>query len=120
MTVVDSFDVPVTDLCIVGDSLYYMGSSFNYFTMEYDRMMGILNVRTNEMVTTLLSTAPEAAAIVQPYGIIVNPQTHDFYLMDAKNYFSSGELLHFNADGTFDYKVRTGDIPGHAVFLMKE
>ena len=120
MTVVDSFDVPVTDLCIVGDSLYYMGSSFNYFTMEYDRMMGILNVRTNEMVTTQLSTAPEAAAIVQPYGIIVNPQTHDFYLMDAKNYFSSGELLHFNADGTFDYKVRTGDIPGHAVFLMKE
>jgi hypothetical protein len=39
--------------------------------------------------------------------------------MDAKNYVSSGELLHFNADGTFDWKVKTGDIPGHAAFLIK-
>ena len=120
MTVVDSFDVPVTDLCIVGDSLYYIGSSFNYLTMENDRVMGIINVKTHDVVTTHLTTAPEAAAIVQPYGIIVNPQTHDFYLMDAKNYVSSGELLHFHADGTFDYKVRTGDIPAHAAFMMKD
>jgi hypothetical protein len=39
--------------------------------------------------------------------------------MDAKNFVSSGELLHFKADGSFDYKVRTGDIPAHAVFLTK-
>ena len=37
--------------------------------------------------------------------------------MDAKNYVSSGELLHFRSDGTFDYKVRTGDIPAHATFV---
>ena len=37
--------------------------------------------------------------------------------MDAKNYVSSGELLHFLPDGTFDWKVKTGDIPGHAAFL---
>ena len=54
-----------------------------------------------------------------PYGIIVNPLRRDFYLMDAKDFISSGELLHFHADGTFDYKVSTGDIPGHAVFLYK-
>ena len=115
----DDFDVPVTDLCLVGDSLYYLGSSFNYFTMTNDRVMGIINVRTHEMVATQLTTAPEAASIVQPYGIIVHPENRDFYLMDAKNYVSSGELLHFNADGTFDYKVRTGDIPAHAAFLFK-
>ena len=119
MELIDDFDVPVTDLCLVGDSLYYLGSSFNYFTMTNDRVMGIINVRTHEMVTTQLTTAPEAASIVQPYGIIVHPENRDFYLMDAKNYVSSGELLHFNADGTFDYKVRTGDIPAHAAFLFK-
>jgi hypothetical protein len=52
-----------------------------------------------------------------PYGLIVNPVDKDFYLMDAKNYVSSGELFHFKADGTFDWSVRTGDIPAHAVFV---
>ena len=112
-------DVVVSDLCIVGDSLYFIGVKSNFQTMKNERMLGIINVVTHEVVNTRLTTAKEAAAIIQPYGIIVNPNGRDFYLMDAKNYVSSGELLHFHADGTFDYKVRTGDIPGHAVFLTK-
>ena len=112
-------DVVVSDMCIVGDSLYYMGMQFNYQTMKNERMLGIVNVVTHEVVSAQLTTAQEAKDIVQPYGIIVNPNERDFYLMDAKNYVSSGELLHFHADGMFDYKVRTGDIPAHAVFLTK-
>ena len=112
-------DVVVSDMCIVGDSLYYMGMQFNYETMKNERMLGIINVATHEVVNRQLTTAKEADAIIQPYGIIVNPNGRDFYLMDAKNYVSSGELLHFKKDGTFDYKVRTGDIPAHAVFLTK-
>ena len=112
-------DVVVSDMCIVGDSLYYMGIQFNYETMKNERMLGIINVATHEVVNRQLTTAKEAEAIIQPYGIIVNPNGRDFYLMDAKNYVSSGDLLHFHQDGTFDYKVRTGDIPAHAVFLTK-
>ena len=112
-------DVMVSDLCIVGDSLYFIGVQSNYKTMKNERMLGIINVVTHEVVTTQLTTAKEAESMIQPYGIIVNPTERDFYLMDAKNYVSSGDLLHFHADGTFDYKVRTGDIPGHAVFLTK-
>ena len=112
-------DVVVSDMCIVGDSLYYMGMQFNYETMKNERMLGIINVGTHEVVNRQLTTAKEAEAIIQPYGIIVNPNGRDFYLMDAKNYVSSGDLLHFHQDGTFDYKVRTGDIPAHAVFLTK-
>ena len=112
-------DVVVSDMCIVGDSLYFVGVQFNYETMKNERMLGIINVATHEVVNRQLTTAKEADAIIQPYGIIVNPNERDFYLMDAKNYVSSGELLHFKKDGTFDYKVRTGDIPAHAVFLTK-
>ena len=112
-------DVVVSDMCIVGDSLYYMGMQFNYETMKNERMLGIINVATHEVVNRQLTTAKEADAIIQPYGIIVNPNERDFYLMDAKNYVSSGDLLHFKRDGTFDYKVKTGDIPAHAVFLTK-
>ena len=118
--VIDTLKVPVTDLCIVGDSLYYLGTGYNNFTQQNDREMGIINIRTHSVVSSTLSTAPEIDAIEMPYGIIVNPVDRDFYLMDAKNYVSSGQLLHFKADGTFDFKVNTGDIPAHAVFLEKK
>ena len=106
----------VSDLCIVGDSLYFYGSQWSELTMTNTVTYGIVNVRTHQLVSTSLSTAPEVAKIRMPYGIIVNPLHRDFYLMDAKNYVSSGELLHFLSDGTFDWKVKTGDIPAHAAW----
>lgn len=119
MQVVGHLDQPVSDLCIVGDSLYFYGSQYNEVTMKNTITYGIINVRTHKIVSTSLSDSQEIQKIRMPYGIIVNPIHRDFYLMDAKNYVSSGELLHFLPDGTFDWKVKTGDIPAHAVFLKK-
>jgi DNA-binding beta-propeller fold protein YncE len=115
-----SLGMAVSDLCIVGDSLYFYGADFNFLTMENQITYGIINVRTHQVVTTELSQAPEVKNIEMPYGIIVNPLERDFYLMDAKNYVSSGQLLHFRKDGTFDYSVWTGDIPAHAAFVFKQ
>ena len=112
-------DQPVSDLCIVGDSLFFYGSQWSEVTMSNTVTYGIINVRTHQIVSNQLSDAPEISKIRMPYGIIVNPIHRDFYLMDAKNYVSSGELLHFLPDGTFDWKVKTGDIPAHAAFLRK-
>ena len=120
MQVIGHLDQPVSDLCIVGDSLYFYGSQWSEITMTNTVTYGIINVRTHQIVNTSLSNAPEISKIRMPYGIIVNPIHRDFYLMDAKNYVSSGELLHFLPDGTFDWKVKTGDIPAHAVFLYKK
>ena len=117
MKVGGHLDQSVSDLCIVGDSLYFYGSQWSEVTMTNTVTYGIINVRSHQVVTNTLSTAPEIQKIRMPYGIIVNPLQRDFYLMDAKNYVSSGELLHFLPDGTFDWKVKTGDIPGHAAFL---
>ena len=119
MKVGGHLDQPVSDLCIVGDSLYFYGSQWSEVSMTNTITYGIINVRTHQIVSTSLSDAPEISKIRMPYGIIVNPIHRDFYLMDAKNYVSSGELLHFQPDGTFDWKVKTGDIPAHAAFLFK-
>jgi len=119
MQVSGCIDTPVSDMCIVGDSLYFYGADYNAVTYDVTTAQGIINVQTHTQVDNVLSTAAEYKKIRQLYGIVVHPQNRDFYLMDAKNYVSSGELLHFHADGSFDYKVRTGDIPGHAVFLFK-
>ena len=119
MKVGGHLDQSVSDLCIVGDSLYFYGSQWSEVTMTNTVTYGIINVKTHQVVSTSLSDAPEISKIRMPYGIIVNPIHRDFYLMDAKNYVSSGELLHFLPDGTFDWKVKTGDIPAHAAFLFK-
>ena len=119
MLVGGHLDQPVSDLCIVGDSLYFYGSQWSEIMLKNTVTYGIINVRTHQMVSTSLSDTPEISKIRMPYGIIVNPLQRDFYLMDAKNYVSSGELLHFLPDGTFDWKVKTGDIPAHAAFLYK-
>ena len=118
MEVGGRLDVAVSDMCIVGDSLYYYGSEWNEAAQRNTVNYGIINVRTHEVLKTTLFGAKEIAAMRMPYGIIVNPENKDFYLMDAKNYVSSGELLHFRKDGTFDWKVRTGDIPGHGCFII--
>jgi len=117
--VMDSIDTPVSGLSIVGDSLYYYGSAWNNATATNNISYGLINVRTHKIIDTNLFSAPQLKAITMPYGIIVNPTDRDFYLMDAKNYVSSGSLLHFKSDGTFDWSVQTGDIPGHATFVYK-
>ena len=119
MVVGDTIKTAVSDMCIVGDSLYYVGVAFNYETFSNQISYGIINVRTHQMMETQIFSAPEIASIEMPYGIMVNPINRDFYIMDAKNYVSSGELLHFHADGTFDWRVWTGDIPAHATFIYK-
>ena len=119
MQVMGYIDTPLSDLCIVGDSLYYYGADMSAITYEVFSASGIINVRTHELVSPSLSASEEFRSIRQLYGIMVNPQERDFYLMDARNYTSSGYLLHFHPDGTFDYKVRTGDIPAHAAFVYK-
>lgn len=113
----DEIPASVSDMCIVGDSLYYIGTAWSEIEQRNTVSYGIINVRTHQVVADHLSTSPEISKIRMPYGIMVNPYNRDFYVMDAKNYVSSGELFHFKPDGTFDWSVRTGDIPAHAVFI---
>ena len=113
-------EVPVSNMCIVGDSLYYIGVQWNETSKKNSIEYGIVNVSQHKVIAHSLSSAPEIQSIEMPYGIIVNPQKKDFYLMDAKNYVSSGELFHFKADGTFDWRVWTGDIPAEASFVYRK
>lgn len=119
MSNLTSYDLPVSDLCIVGDSLYYIGVEWSYENNSNKVCHGILNIRTGQLLGDKAADDSAWGSITLPYGIIVNPIDRDFYVMDAKDYLSSGQLFHFNADGTFDWSVWTGDIPGHAAFVYK-
>lgn len=112
-------DRSVSVMSLVGDSLYCMGTSFSYLTGDYEKSFFIVDITTRKVIDTSLFDAPEIADMQMPYGLLVNPLSRDFYLMDAKNCVSSGELLHFTSSGQFDWKVRTGDIPSRGCFLFK-
>ena len=117
--VVARLEIPISSMTIVGDSLYYIGTTFSYDDGGYKKDFGIVDVLSRTTITTDLFEAPEIKNITLPYGIIVNPFDKDFYLLDAKNYVSSGELLHFSAEGQFLWRVSTGDIPSRGVFLER-
>jgi len=115
--VVARLEIPISSMTIVGDSLYYIGTTFSYADGGYRKEFGIVDVSLQRCSVAVLFDTPEVRNITMPYGIIVNPQDRDFYILDAKNYVSSGELLHFDADGNFLWRVSTGDIPSRGVFL---
>ena len=110
---VQNFDLPVSNFSLAGDTLFCLCTSENT-----EPHIVLLNLKT-QTLSTLTLQGLDFPRLVHPYGIIANPVSRDFYVMDAKNYVSSGELLHFLPDGSFDWRVQTGDIPSRAVFVSK-
>lgn len=116
--VADSIDTPVADMAFRGDSLLYYGATIDPFTGSSRMNYGIINTSTRQIVNTQL--IDNTQQIEMPYGMMVHPVTGDIYIMDATNYVSSGKLFCFDADGHFKWVTWTGDIPGHACFLVKD
>lgn len=108
-SVVDSIDTPVDGFDINGDSLVYYGNK-NY---------GIIDLRSGDIVNSNFIHQNASDPIKTPYGIIINPETGNVYIMDATNYVSSGKLFCFDKNGNYKWSTWTGDIPGHACFTGK-
>ena len=116
-TVVDSVPMPVDNFCIEGDSLFFFGQQFNWETLEDERVFGIVNVKTRELLTE--NFINDDRVFQKPYGIAVNPMSGDIYLTDAKDYVTPGMLYCIGPEGKIKWEVRTGDIPAHFAFRKK-
>ena len=64
----DEMETSISDMCIVGDSLYYIGTAWNEILQRNTVSYGIINVRTHQKVADHLSNAPEMSKIRLPYG----------------------------------------------------
>ena len=114
--VVGSFDIPSTGMAMSGDSLFIYGTEFSYQTSAWNVAYTIINTRTRQVVTDCFITDGTEQEIEMPYGIAVNPDTHEFYITDAGNYVSPGMLYCFTPDGHKKWSVRTGDVPSRFAF----
>lgn len=119
MLVTDTLNIPCSNMCILGDSLYLYSTEWNNMVQENTITYGIINVKTKEIVSKSFITDGTEKDITIPYGINIHPETGDIYVTDAKNYVSSGTLYCYNKYGKLKWRVRTGDIPAHMAFLPK-
>lgn len=116
MALTDSLDIPVSDMAFRGDSLCYVGSTFDYIWQQQNSS-GVVDCSSHSIVST--SLVKDMSAIETVYGLMVHPLTGDIYVMDATNYVSSGKLFCYDDEGNCLWDVYTGDIPGHACWYVR-
>lgn len=61
----------------------------------------------------------DGTLIATPYGLNYDNVNKEFFVCDAKNYASNGEVFCFGIDGKLKYKFTAGVIPNTVVFLNK-
>lgn len=114
-----TFDVPVSQMDISGDSIYVVSASWSYETMSNTITNAIIDTRMLEKVSDNFIKDGTETQIKIPYGVKVNPLTGQIFVTDAGNYVNPGWLYCFSREGLLQWKVRTGDIPAHFAFFGK-
>ena len=110
-----SFDIACTNLAIMGDTAYIIGSEFNNTTFDY----AMINVKTETLLEGSFLPKAVSDAIKIPYGIAVDPISKNIYITDAMDYVSPGRLYCIDKAGVTLFTVTTGDIPSHITFVQQ-
>ena len=118
-SVIDEVEMGVSDMDIVGDSLYVCATEWSYFQMENVITYGIVDVRTHQIVSHNFITDGTEQQIRVPYGVKVHPITREIFVTDARDYVTPGKLYCFTPAGQQKWMVTTGDIPAHIAFVGK-
>ena len=112
-----ALNIPVSEMCLSGDSLYYYSVAWSYVTKSNTVTYGILDTRSKTVISDKVITDGTDKQILIPYGITVNPETKEVFITDAQNYVVTGYIYCFSPKGKFKWKTTAGNIPGHFAFV---
>lgn len=116
MEVSKRFDIPVGNMAIHNNNLYYFTSTTGVAdAVRY----GVIDLSNCEELTDCFITDGTDRKIAVPYALAVLPESGNILISDAKNYVSSGTLYCFSPEGKMIWSVRTGDIPAHIALLNR-
>lgn len=118
-SVIDSLALPNSEMTLCGDSLYVYSSQWSYSSGQNSCSYALVDIAQRRVVADSFITDGTDRQIKIPYGVAVNPETHEIIVTDAKNYVTPGTLYCFRADGTLKWSVTTGDIPAHIAFTHR-
>lgn len=113
-----TFDLPVSNLVISGDTAYVYSTAFSYETGETTVSYGLVDVKNEKILAGSFIKDGSEVDIKIPYGIAVNPETKEILVTDARDYVSPGRLHCYGLDGKLKWSVTTGDIPAHIAFTQ--
>lgn len=118
--VVEQMDLlACSDMTLCGDSLYVYSNAWSYFTQTSDVNYAIVDVKTHQVVTRHFITDGTETWFQNPYGIAVNPNTHEIFVTDARDYITPGKVYCYSPEGRLKWSANTGDIPSRIVFTKK-
>ena len=119
-SVIDQLDLlACSDMTLCGDSLYVYSNAWSYFTQTTDVNYAIVDVKTRQVVTRRFITDGTETQFQNPYGIAVNPNTHEIFVTDARDYITPGKIYCYSPEGRLKWSVNTGDIPSRIAFTNK-
>lgn len=118
-TIKKTFDIPVGNMCIVGDSAYLYSVGFNWDTGLDEISYALIDIKSEEVLSKSFIADGTESLIKLPYGIAVNPNNKEIFVTDADDYVSPGTLYCFDKTGHLKWKQTTGDIPAHIEFTFK-
>ncbi|APA91964.1 YncE family protein [Myroides odoratimimus] len=112
-------DIPVSNMTMDDDKLYYYATSYKHNTGGNNVSYGILNTLTKQVITDNIITDGTEKQIQIPYGIAVNPETKEIFMTDAQDYIGTGFVYCFSPEGKLKWKTTGGNIPAHIAFIKK-
>jgi len=115
-----TFDTACSNFSIAGDTVYIIGSEFDYTTYESVISYSMINIKTETLLAGSFIPKSVGDAIKTPYGIAVDPVSKNIYITDATDYVSPGKLYCVDKDGNTLFTVTTGDIPAHITFVYSD
>lgn len=118
--VIDRLELlPNGNMTLCDGCLYVYSTEWSYQNQANTVTYAKVDARTHKVLTRSFITDGTDKQILIPYGIAVNPENHEIFLTDAKDYVTPGMLHCFNPDGTRKWSVETGDAPAHIVFTHR-
>jgi DNA-binding beta-propeller fold protein YncE len=115
----EALNISAGNMALYGDSLYVCGTEWNPITYSNSASYTIVNTASKSIVSRNFISNGAEENIKNPYGIAINPQTKDLYILDANDFINPGILHCFTLDGKKKWEVTTGDIPAHIAFTRK-
>ncbi len=104
-SVIETFDIPITDMAIYDDWIYYYDSSLKQIS------------RMNTLDESFdLNPVIDCSGFETFYKIIINGSTAEVFLIDAKSYVSSSIVSCYDISGNFKYEFTAGLNASNIVF----
>lgn len=114
-----TLDIPVSNLTIDDDKLYYYASNFQISTGVNKISYGTLDTKSKQIISNTIIKDGTEKQILIPYGLSINPETKEIFITDAQDYVGTGFVYCYSPEGKLKWKTTGGNIPAHIAFIKK-